>query len=288
MQYLSEKILFSKKLFSLIYKPFIIKLFRFTELIFRITKLKERFPMTFQQKNISFRPLGDSALVVQLGEGIDPAIHNQVKQLSILLENAPFNGFIEAVPSYNNLTIYYDPTAVYTFRPAQVKESIYQIVCNYISKLLLKIDQSLEADARLVEIPVMYGGQYGPDLEYVAAHNGLTTEEVIHIHSSTEYLVYMLGFAPGFPFMGGMDERLATPRKDSPRLSIPQGSVGIAGKQTGVYPLETPGGWQLIGQTPVELFLPDRFPPTLLQPGDKVRFVPITSEDFKRYKEMKR
>ncbi|MBO1911088.1 5-oxoprolinase subunit PxpB, partial [Microvirga sp. 3-52] len=118
----------------------------------------------------------------------------------------------------------------------------------------------------------------GPDLEYVAKSNNLSIEEVIQIHSENEYLVYMIGFAPGFPFLGGMDKRIATPRKETPRLTIPSGSVGIAGKQTGVYPLETPGGWQIIGRTPLDLFLPDMSPPTLLEAGDKIRFMPVSAK----------
>ena len=142
-------------------------------------------------------------------------------------------------------------------------------------------DESLK-DQRTVEIPVCYGGDYGPDLEFVAQHNSLTEEKVVAIHSAADYLVYMIGFAPGFPYLGGMSEQIAAPRRESPRLQIPAGSVGIAGAQTGVYPIETPGGWQLIGRTPLELFRPTEDPPTRLRAGDIVRFRPITSEEFDR------
>ena len=140
---------------------------------------------------------------------------------------------------------------------------------------------------RTVSIPVCYGGEFGPDLEYVARHNNLTTDEVIHIHSSGEYLVYMIGFAPGFPFLGGLSPKIATPRRPSPRATIPAGSVGIAGMQTGVYPIETPGGWQLIGRTPQKLFLPNENPPSLLQAGDVVKFCPISFQEYQEsvYKE---
>ena len=243
--------------------------------------------MTFQQIDAQFRPLGDSALVVHLGEGISPAIHDKVKHLSLLLENNPFPGFIEVVPSYNSLTVYYNPTEVCSRHLSRENKRPYHIVVSLLSELLLEIETSQISEQRLIDIPVVYGGEYGPDLDYVASHNGISVEEVIRLHSSAEYLVYMIGFAPGFPFMGGMDERIATPRKDSPRLSISPGSVGIAGKQTGVYPLETPGGWQIIGRTPLDLFLPHSSPPTLLQSGDKVRFVPISATEFASYKEMK-
>lgn len=243
--------------------------------------------MTIYPTTEMIRPLGDAALVVQIGEGIDPAIHEKVQHVTYMLENNPFPGFIEAVPSYNSVTIYYHPMTVSSSHAIQVKKGPYEIVSSHISQLMKEMGSLHKLERRLIDIPVAYGGEYGPDLETVASHNGLSIQEVINIHSSAQYLVYMIGFAPGFPFMGGMDERIATPRKNSPRLSIAPGSVGIAGKQTGIYPLETPGGWQIIGQTPLDLFLPDHSPPTLLQPGDQVRFVPISHEEFIRCKEMK-
>jgi inhibitor of KinA len=232
--------------------------------------------MSHLTNETTMNPLGDSALIVQLGEGICPAIHEKVSNLSMLLNEHPFAGFIEAVPAYNNLTIYYNPYMVYLSQ-TNCALTPFQQVCAYIEKLTERIGNKQLSGKRVVELPVIYGGEFGPDLEYVAETNGLSIEEVIQIHSGNEYLVYMIGFAPGFPFLGGMDERIATARKETPRLAIPPGSVGIAGKQTGVYPLETPGGWQIIGRTPLDLFLPDMSPPTLLQAGDKIRFVPISS-----------
>lgn len=134
----------------------------------------------------------------------------------------------------------------------------------------------------MTEIPVCYGGELGPDLPEVAAAHGLSEEEVVEIHASADYLVYMLGFAPGFAYLGGLPKRIATPRRRTPRLSIPAGTVGIAGDQTGVYPIATPGGWQLIGRTPDPLFLPDAMPPALLRAGDIVRFRPISRAEFDR------
>jgi KipI family sensor histidine kinase inhibitor len=136
------------------------------------------------------------------------------------------------------------------------------------------------ATPRCVQIPVLYGGDGGPDLDHVADHNSLTVDEVVSIHSRPQYLVYMLGFSPGFPYLGGMDERIETPRLDTPRTIIPAGSVGIAEKQTGVYPTATPGGWQIIGLTPLNFFDPDADPPSLLEPGDLIRFVPIDQDEF--------
>ncbi|MFB5193447.1 5-oxoprolinase subunit PxpB [Neobacillus sp. KR4-4] len=243
--------------------------------------------MAHQKNNANIRPLGDSALVIQLGDGISPATHERVKNLSSLLEKEPFTGLIESVPSYNSLTIYYNPVAVYYSSSDKELSSPYKKVSAFILALLDKLGTSEISEQRLITIPVLYGGEFGPDLEYVANYHGISVEEVIQIHSSNDYLVYMIGFAPGFPFMGGMDERIATPRKDSPRLAITPGSVGIAGKQTGIYPLETPGGWQIIGRTPLDLFLPELSPPTLLQSGDRIRYVPITLEEYAAYKEMK-
>lgn len=260
---------------------------RLIEHYFRISKLERFSAMTFHKETVSIQPLGDSALVVHLGEGINPSIHKKVKNLSNLIENKPFTGFIEAVPAYNSLTVYYNPVAVYFSKEEQTEKSPFKKVSSFILKLLDNLGTNEKIGQRLVTIPVVYGGEFGPDLEYIASYHCLSVEEVIDIYSSTEYLVYMIGFAPGFPFMGEVDERIATPRKESPRLAIPPGSVGIAGKQTGIYPLETPGGWQIIGRTPLDLFLPDQTPPSLLQSGDRIRFVPISLEDYAAYKEMK-
>jgi KipI family sensor histidine kinase inhibitor len=132
----------------------------------------------------------------------------------------------------------------------------------------------------MVKIPTLYGGEMGPDLVFVAEHNGISIDEVIKIHSGAEYRVYMLGFSPGFPYLGGMPKSIETPRLSSPRTVIPAGSVGIAEKQTGIYPNASPGGWRLIGQTPIRLFDPETYPPALLRPGDQVQFVPIDQETF--------
>lgn len=229
---------------------------------------------------IQIRPLSDSALVIQVGEGINEEIHKKVKYIVNLLEKHPFEGFVEAVPAYNSVTVYYNTIDVYF---SNLENGVTLPYENVKTKILSLMNQSHIAETvqdRVVKIPVVYGGEMGPDLEFVAAYHGLTPNEVIAIHSSVKYLVYMLGFAPGFPFMGGMDKQIATPRKDTPRLAIPPGSVGIAGNQTGIYPLETPGGWQIIGRTPSRLFLPEQSPPTLLQPGDRIQFVPISLEEW--------
>lgn len=234
--------------------------------------------MKYIDKDINIKPLGDSALVVELDNEVNEAVHNQVMNFIQVIENDPFIGFMEAVPTYTNVTVFYDPIKVY--RAYNTTETIFNTVANLIKKYATRVSPSKKTTSRLVEIPVLYGQEYGPDLDIVANLNQITKEEVIHIHSGTDYLVHMIGFAPGFPFLGGMNENIAAPRKDTPRSSIPAGSVGIAGKQTGIYPFESPGGWQIIGRTPIELFLPKESPPTLIRAGDKIRFIPISYETY--------
>ncbi|NRF97534.1 5-oxoprolinase subunit PxpB [Paenibacillus dendritiformis] len=218
-------------------------------------------------------PLGDGAIVVEFDTVIGPASHEQVRLLSLYLDDHPLPGMIEYVPAFTTVTVFYDPLVLrYEEAKAKLDRAAAQTA-----------DMRLDKKARTVEIPVCYGGEFGPDLEEVAAHNRLTAGEVVRIHSSVEYLVYMIGFAPGFPYLGGMPERIAAPRRSSPRLAIPAGSVGVGGTQTGVYPIVTPGGWQLIGRTPVALFRPDMTPPALLRAGDTIRFVPISEEEYESW-----
>ncbi len=215
---------------------------------------------------MNLKPLGDSALLVSFGEVIDEETNDRVHALAGAIEKANFGWLIEVVPAYSSLAVIYDPGLI-----------DFEGVKRAVEGLGFSEERF---EGRLVEIPVLYGGDYGPDLEFVAEYNGLTPEEVIEIHSRQVYSVHFLGFLPGFAYLGGMDERIATPRLERPRLKVPAGSVGIAGKQTGIYPLESPGGWRLIGRTPLRLFNPSKEPPTLLQPGDKVKFVPIDEGKF--------
>lgn len=236
---------------------------------------------------ITFHPLGDAAIVIQAGTDISEDIHERVKQLFSCIEQHPFEGYVEAVQAFTNVTVFYEPYTVY--QSAQLKQraiSPYEWVKDYIENLLEdNWKEGNQAKRRIVDIPVCYGGELGPDLEEVARINDLTPEEVVRIHTSGTYLVYMIGFAPGFPFLGGLSEKIAAPRRQTPRMSIPKGSVGIAGKQTGVYPISTPGGWQLIGQTPLSLFRPNAERPSLLKAGDEVRFVQLSEKEFFSMKE---
>lgn len=227
--------------------------------------------------NYSLFPLGDQAVIIELGNEIHPNIQQKVQIVSTLFEESMQDWMIEYIPAFTTVTLFYDPVIIHNNYSSILP---YQYVCTEIKKLLSSIQINETLEPRVVEVPVYYGGEFGPDLHYVAEHNNLTTEEVINIHSSGEYLVYMIGFAPGFPYLGGMSDRIATPRRESPRLKIPPRSVGIAGEQTGIYPIETPGGWQIIGQTPLPLFLPKENPPTLLKSGDIIKFRSISFSEF--------
>lgn len=216
-------------------------------------------------------PLGDLAIVLSFGDNISEAVNAQVRRVAAALDTYSKPGILEYVPAYTTITIYYDPLIV-------GYEELFEALQN-----LLENTPDLESfPISEKEIPVYYNG---PDLPYVAQQNGLSEAEVIQIHSEREYLVYMMGFVPGFPYLGGMDSRIATARKQVPRLKIEAGAVGIAGEQTGVYPIETPGGWQIIGHTPLQLFDRDRDKPSFLEAGDRVRFVPIDKEEFDHLKE---
>ncbi len=225
--------------------------------------------------------LSETSVTVNLGNSVSPTVQARVQQLLTNLNHEPFPGYQESVPSYIGLTVFYDPMKVET-AAGSVATEVKAILKERVNQLG---NQAIEQSGNRVTIPVCYDIEYGPDLNDVATKNGLSKEEVIQIHTSGDYLVYMIGFAPGFPFLGGMDERIATPRHAQPRTEIPAGSVGIAGSQTGVYPISTPGGWQLIGQTPLTLFSASREVPSLLCAGDHVTFKQITKEEFLQMKE---
>lgn len=231
------------------------------------------------------RPVGEGALMVSFGNTIDPEILRCARALVTELEQHPFPGLLEFEASYTGVTVFYDPLAL--ARESSLPEDHwlskgYREAAARVKKILEGIRFTKEKKGDRIRIPVCYGGEYGPDLEEVAEYHHMTPEEVVKIHTGGDYLVYMIGFAPGFPYVGGLPPEIATPRKKTPRLAIPAGSVGIAGSQTGAYPLETPGGWQLIGRTPLALFRPwDLEHPSLLQAGDRLEFVSITPEEYK-------
>jgi inhibitor of KinA len=231
-------------------------------------------------------PLGDQALLVELGDSINEPTHRRVQAAWRALVAEKLPGVSEAVPAYTSVTIFYDPWKV-----VQAGAPEGEIVGWLTEKVRERLKNPPKAAAKAkphsVEIPVCYGGEFGPDLARVAAQAKLSPEEVIKRHSKATYLVYLIGFAPGFPYLGGLPEELATPRHAKPRMEVPAGSVGIAGEQTGIYPQVTPGGWNLIGATPLRLFQPQENPPVRLQAGDEVKFKSITVEEFAKLKEMR-
>ncbi|MDY6986174.1 MAG: 5-oxoprolinase subunit PxpB [Candidatus Thermoplasmatota archaeon] len=213
-----------------------------------------------------FLKAGDSALIIELGNEINERCNEKVVALAKELKSV--EGVLEIVPAYRSLLVYYDPSII-EFDDLKDK-----------SEERLKRTKASIAKGKTFEVPVCYGGEFGPDLGFVARHNGLSDEEVIEIHCSGDYRVYMLGFLPGFPYLGGMDERIAALRLEKPRTKIAAGSVGIAGKQTGIYPVESPGGWRIIGRTPLSLYNPEAEDPVPIRAGDTIRFKRISEKEF--------
>ena len=224
-------------------------------------------------ENVRFLPCGDQAVTVEWGSTIDEHINRQVHAFARKVEALSHPAITEVVPTYRSATVHYRPEVL-----------SYEELKHLLAPLAQGNAEEAE-ELPVVEIPVCYGGEYGPDLLEVAQHCSLTPEEVIARHTAPTYRIYMLGFTPGFPYLGGMDPSIAAPRRKEPRIHIPAGSVGIAGEQTGVYPIVSPGGWQLIGRTPLRLFDPWKEQPILLSAGAGIRFVPIDEEAFRKMEE---
>ena len=217
------------------------------------------------------QPLGDSAILLTFGSQIDTAINKEIVSYVATLKKTSIEGVLEVISGYTTITIQYD---FFKVSYEELKEKLQ----------VLTVEKELKKDAKVVEIPVCYEMEFSKDMEEVMSFTGLTRKEIIHIHTSKEYLVYMLGFTPGFFYLGGMDSRLFCPRKEKPRLKIAAGDVGIAGGQTGVYSVDSPGGWQIIGKTPFSIFDKKRKDNHfLVNQGDTVRFVEISLEEFKSY-----
>ena len=215
-------------------------------------------------------PAGDSAILIELGSEVDPEISSMVFALTDLIKDAGLNSDLEVLPTYRSVLVYYDPLVC---SYAEMFDAVNGAVEGLVEPI------SVNSSLKIVEIPVVYGGDDGPDLHFVADHAGITEDAVIELHSGTDYRVYMLGFSPGFPYLGGLDERIAAPRLKTPRVLVPAGSVGIAESQTGVYPNAGPGGWRIIGRTSVTLFDVNSSTPSLITPATKVRFIPVDQHD---------
>ncbi len=220
---------------------------------------------------VRFLPAGDTAVAAEFGNEISESVNRRVHAFAKLLKAAGIPGIRELVPTYRSLMIHYDPRVIR-----------YEPLLQALSALTAETGAAQADDTKeVLVIPVLYGGEAGPDIAHVAEKNGLTEEEVIALHSAPDYRVYMLGFIPGFTYLGGLDPRLETPRLATPRVLIPAGSVGIAGMQTGVYPVDSPGGWQLIGRTPVKFYDPGRKKPILPKAGWYMRFQPVSEAEYR-------
>jgi inhibitor of KinA len=228
--------------------------------------------------------LSEKSVTITFGMAIDNDVLDLITGFNQLLLQNPFSGLITTVPAYTTLTVFFDPLRVMlSDLPGQ---ACFEKVSAHLNKIAqTKREKSSKIPDKLI-IPVCYGGDFGQDLSTVARTNKLSETEVIDIHTAGQYNVFMIGFVPGFAYMGGMDTRLSTPRKEVPDAKIPAGSVGIAGNQTGIYPMETPGGWQIIGRTPLKMFDVNRLQPSLLKGGDMVTFKAIVIKEFNAYAEI--
>ena len=231
----------------------------------------ENPPLSHLYDKPQIRLSGDRAILVEYGDAIDPAVNEKVRAMTALVKQSLPEGVEAVIPAYRNLSILYDPLVTSPER-----------ILPHLMGLEARLREVEIPKPRIVEIPVLYGGEYGPDIGFVAEHSGLTVDEVIAIHAGTVYPIYMIGFTPGFCYLGGLDSRIHTPRRKTPRTLLPGGSVGIAEAQTGMYPVDSPGGWQIIGRTPLLLFAPERENPFLYEPGDRIRFVPVSSAAYNR------
>jgi len=220
-----------------------------------------------------FLLMGDRGLLLEFGEEISSETNEKVRRMALAIQAEAIKGIIETVPTYRSLLIIYDPLI---------------LSIDDLKKRLEKLEDGLRQtpfpEPKLTRIPVVYGDPYGPDLDFVAQYHRISHNEVIQLHCSKPYFIYMIGFMPGYPYMGELPDALITPRLKTPRLSVPAGSVAIAQKQTGIYPMESPGGWQIIGRTPIKIFDPKKEPPALLQMGDLVQFYPISEKEFNQWR----
>lgn len=222
-----------------------------------------------------FKPVGDSAILVTFGDAINPEIHAQVRGFHAKIEQAKIAGVVEIIPAYSDVLVVFNPLHIpFISLLAELKK-----IMEDMQRLTINLPKTLT-------IPVCYEGEFAPDMDFVCSHSNLTQHDVIKLHTAQKYPIYMMGFTPGFCYLGGMDSRISTPRKATPRLKIPAGAVGIAGSQTGIYPIKSPGGWQVIGQTPLQMFQPNHENPFPVNPGDFICFKSVTAQEFRAIEEL--
>jgi inhibitor of KinA len=228
----------------------------------------------------TFFPLGDSAITVDYGNIIDESVNTKIIAVFNHLQKNPFPGMIESLPAFSSLTVYYDIAVI---KKMPDKRSAYEQVKQKLEQELSYNFETSNIPSKIIRIPACYDTEFAPDLATISEMKKITVDEIIQLHITKKYRVYMLGFLPGFAYMGEVDERIAMPRLAQPRSKVAAGSIGIAGKQTGIYPLDSPGGWQIIGRTPLKLFEPLKEAPTLLRAGDEVQFDSISRDEFENY-----
>jgi inhibitor of KinA len=228
----------------------------------------------------TFFPLGDSAITVDYGNIIDESVNTKIIAVFNHLQKNPFPGMIESLPAFSSLTVYYDIAVI---KKMPDKRSAYEQVKQKLEQELSYNFETRKVPSKIIRIPACYDTEFAPDLATISEMKKITVDEIIQLHITKKYRVYMLGFLPGFAYMGEVDDRIAMPRLVQPRQKVAAGSIGIAGKQTGIYPLDSPGGWQIIGRTPLKLFEPLKKEPTLLRAGDEVQFDSISRDEFENY-----
>lgn len=233
---------------------------------------------------IRIYPISEKAVTIEFGKEIDPVTHQRIMQADLLLNKEGFSGFVETVPAYSTLTVYYDPIIVLQ-DPGLEGLTAFEKVRSLLLSVIERPSATIPTESPLIKIPVCYESSFAPDLDFVSNYCNLAKEEIIQLHTNRVYTVFMIGFSPGFPYLGILDSKLEVPRKDVPNTTVPPGSVAIAGRQTGIYPFETPGGWQLIGRTPIRLFDTASKQDPLLKAGYRVQFESISSSEFANFQQ---
>jgi len=235
--------------------------------------------MNFDGLTIS--PLGDAAIILSFGNKIDETVNSKVLHLFHKFKTLAFPFVKDVVPGYSTLVVFYDLLILENKKP--INKPCLEIVTDHVKRMLIEDIEIFSLPSRKIKIPVCFAEKYALDIHHISKEKKLPVSEILRLYTAKKYRIYMIGFLPGFPYMGEVDERIAMPRKAQPRTKVEAGSVGIAGMQTGIYPLDSPGGWQIIGKTPLQLFNKEKDDPVLLHLGDEIEFYPITEDEFTNY-----